>query len=251
MDPPKEMRAKIVDVLHRALEPFPEWLAGEEPPKFDRRAFFGSRTVYYPGSGDDCQPVKLCSRAHAAHAFVYVDYGVSKDTLAKRLGDPAKGLCGYAVTHTEDVSKDVLPPEGWVSHPKTLKADDFRCVKPPFAWFVVFDRRNGGEDHGPQRLAILFIGDDGIASYDWLYCQEDGTQNPFLVVIKDHGMGGNYNKFGSGGLLEHIVQMYQVGPEYLLVGENTDPWFGYADTGAAAEPGGMWSDPRQLFYRIE
>ena len=231
----------IVDILRRTPEPFPEWLAGEKPPKFDRRAFFGSRTVYYPGSGNDSQPVKLCSRAHAAHAFVYVDYRVEWEDLAERLRDPAQGFRGYAVTHTEDVSENILRPTDRLPHARSSVT--------PFARFAVLDRRNGGEDHGPQRLAILLIGVDGIASYGSLYCQEDGTRNPFLVVIQDHGFGGNYDKFGRGGLLARNVLKCRVWPEYLLVGDNTEPWLGYEDTGAAEEPGGMHAHPRRLFYR--
>ena len=85
----------------------------------------------------------------------------------------------------------------------------------PFGWFVALDRQGGGEDHGPQRLAILFIGGDGIASYDALYCQRDGTPPAFLAVIQDHGFGGNYNRFGQDGLLETVLEP---GEEAAIVG---------------------------------
>ena len=45
----------LIAVLQQDPEPFPEWLR-ELSPAFDRAAFFGSRTVYYPGSGADGQP---------------------------------------------------------------------------------------------------------------------------------------------------------------------------------------------------
>ena len=50
----------IITVLQRNPEPLPEWLR-EASPRFDRTNFFRSRTVYYPGSGSDGQPVKLCA----------------------------------------------------------------------------------------------------------------------------------------------------------------------------------------------
>ena len=40
----------LIAVLQQDPEPFPEWLR-ELSPAFDRAAFFGSRTVYYPGLG--------------------------------------------------------------------------------------------------------------------------------------------------------------------------------------------------------
>ena len=74
-------RPTIVNVLGRDPEPLPEWLANDNPPRFNCDNFFGSRTVYYPGYGDDGQPVELCNRSHAAHTFIYVDHGVGQDTL--------------------------------------------------------------------------------------------------------------------------------------------------------------------------
>ena len=70
----------IVDILRGDPEPLPEWLTSQCPPRFDREAFFGSRTVYYPGSGDDGQPVKLCALSRASHCFIYVDQAVSRET---------------------------------------------------------------------------------------------------------------------------------------------------------------------------
>ena len=72
----------LVATLQQCPESPPQWLQ-QPSPTFDRASFFGSRTVFYPGSGDDGQPVKVCARAHAAHAFIYVDYGVSQKKAGK------------------------------------------------------------------------------------------------------------------------------------------------------------------------
>ena len=244
----------IVDTLRRDPEPLPGWLDGDSPPRFDRETFFASRTVYYPGSGDDGQPVELCALSHAAHSFIYVDQAVDRDTLLERLNDREKGFRGYAIVHQESVSGDVLRPSGWTSHVSEEEARasaHFRdSFVEPFGWFVALDRQGGGEGHGPRRLAILFIGGDGIASYDALYCQRDGTPPAFLAVIQDHGFGGNYNRFGQDGLLELVAGRTDVRPNFLLVGENSGPWTGYADTGASPEPGGSGAHPRRLFCRV-
>ncbi len=243
----------IVDILRNDPEPFPEWLAAS-PPRFDREKFFACRTVYYPGSGDDGQPVKLCALAHAAHAFLYVDQSVERETLAETLRNPERGLRGYAVVHQEQLTEDRLRPGGWTPHVSPEEAQRSTRFKDsfavPFAWFVAFDRQEGfGDDHGPERLAILFVGGDGVASYDALYCQEDGTPPPFLAVIQDHGFGGSYTSFGDGGILARIARERRILPAYLLVARNSRPWSGYADTGAIAEPGGMHAHLRRLFRR--
>lgn len=55
----------IVEVLENEPEQLPEWLAGNKPPQFDRKQFFASRTVYYPGCGDDGQPSPVTMRCTA------------------------------------------------------------------------------------------------------------------------------------------------------------------------------------------
>ena len=121
----------------------------------------------------------------------------------------------------------------------------------PFGLFVVLKRKDGrGEDHWPHRLAILFIGGDGFTRYDALYCQRDGTPPPYLAVVQDDGISGNYDRFGRDGLLERIARRCSVRPEFLLIGEPSESWTGYENTGASPEPGGMNARPRRLFRRV-
>ena len=244
----------IVEILRRDPEPLPQWLTNQSPPRFNRETFFASRTVYYPGSGDDGQPVKLCAQSHAAHSFIYVDQAVDWDTLCNRLNDPEKGFRGYEIADHEPVSEHELRPGGWTPH---VTADGARNASrfrdsfvQPFGRFVALDRQGDDEGHGPRRLAILFIGGDGIASYDALYCQKDGTPPPFLTVVQDHGFGGNWDTFGRGGLLERIARRRSVLPRFILLADNSEPWQGYLDTQATAALGGSAAQPRRLFRRV-
>ncbi len=245
----------IVDVLQcEPKETQPEWLYAHTPPRFNRNAFFGSRTIYYPGSGDDGQPVKLCALSHVAHAFVYVDQGISWNTLSEYLADQDRGFRGYKLLHDEDISQNQLRPGDWTQHIKREEVENsnfFRTsfVK-PFARFVVLERQGDDEDHGPWRIAILFIGGDGFASFDALYCQEDGVPPPFLIVVKDHGFGENWDRFDHGGLLERIACRTGVLPKFLLVADCSDPWSGYTGPESDPEPGVQHGNPRSLFRRI-
>ena len=243
----------IVDILQREPETQPDWLHAHKSPRFNRNEFFRSRTVYYPGSGDDGQPVKLCALSRAAHAFIYVDQDVDWNTLSKYLTDPEQGFNGYVLAHHEKVTEKDLQPGGWIRHiekDEAQGADGFQTsFTKPFAHFAVLDRQHEDEEHGPRRFAILFIGGDGFASYDALYCQEDGTPPPFLAVIQDHGFGGNYDRFDRGGLLERIARRTRVLPEFLLVADCSTPWSRYTDTGADTEPGGQHGHLRSLYRR--
>ena len=244
----------IVDVLEQDPEELPGWLRADSVA-FNRDNFFNSRTLYYPGYGDDGHPVSLCNRSHAVHAFVYVDYGVDHKTISGRVHNSNEGFRGYEVVYEEEVTEDTLRPGGWTQHvnPADLPDDRYRFVDKlfkPFAWFVVLQRDEEYYDaHGPERIACLFIGGDGHATYDALYCQDDGTPAPFLVVIQDHGSGGNYDEFGQGGILERIARQCGQLPQWLLVGKNTEPWRDYEECEADAEVGGMWAFPRRLYSR--
>ena len=244
----------LVAVLQQFPEPFPDWL--QQPSlRFDRARFFNSRTVYYPGSGNDGQPLSVCAQAHAAHAFVYVDYGVPLTDIRDRIhGIGDTGFRGYKVEHEEEVEQSVLHPGGWIPHIewRELREQTERHIQ-PFALFAVFVRDDEHDrTHGPERFAVIFLGGDGFATYDALYCQADSTPAPFLVVLQDHAFGGNHDRFGAGGLLERVATKCGVLPEWLLagaVGDRYEPWSGYRDIGAAPRPGGMHSIPRRLFLR--
>ena len=250
----------IVDILKLYREPVPTWL--RQPfVEFNREQFFGFRTVYYPGSGDDGQPIKLCARAHVAHTFVYVDYGVSEAEVTENLCNNERKFRGYSVKHSESLDEAIVFPQGfearrpYFSQP-LLYGNEYTATQ-PFVRFVVLHREdNFDETHGPERLAVMFIGRDGHATYEVLYCQNVSTPKPYMVVVQDHrAFTVNCSPFGMDGRLSKIAQECNVFPKWLLIGsrsspkngEYTVPWNNYQDTGATPEPGGQKATPRRLF----
>ena len=241
----------IVEILKKSQESLPDWLASDAPPTFDRKKFFDSRTVYYPGSGiEDGGPVELYNRSHAAHTFLYVDQCFKWKMIDEHLSHRKSGFRGYEVVCRQPIAEDDLRPNGWsphVSEQEVAGADKwahtFTC---PFGWFVVLKRTCGGKDHGPRRFAILFICGDGFAWYDALYCQRDNTPPPYTVVVQDHISGCNYDRFDRDGLLERVARRCNVQPKLLLVGNPSKPWTDYEDTGARRDCG---TSKRRLFRR--
>ena len=244
----------IVEVLSNNPEPYPNWLQNTPTP-FNRDRFFSSRNVVYPGSGDDGQPVKFCAQAHAAHTFVYADYGEDRETIEEWLHHPQHRFRGYTIIHVEELTESDLVPEGWIPNinyaqiPYYQNSNNEQFV--PFEFYVVFEREDGyDERHGPERIAGLFIGGEGFATFDKLYCQKYEVADPYLILIQDYGcscVNIPGQKFGRGGLLETLAEECDKRPTWLLVGEDSIPWCGYDDTGAVPEPGGMGPYPRSLF----
>ncbi|MBI3147470.1 MAG: hypothetical protein HYZ17_03035 [Betaproteobacteria bacterium] len=244
------------EYLREKREAMPDWLAQfTNGNAFPRQAFLSSRIVYYPGSGTDGHPVKLFGSAHAAHCFVYVDYGRTQAELEKTLEHPEHGFLGYHRLARVPLRESDLVPNGWRSHlaPDELNiasALNFASVADaPFGFLEVLERNPDlAEEHGAKRLAILFLGADGIASYDALFCQGHEQRPPFAVVLVDHGFGGNYERFGRDGLLERIAQRCGVFPEFLLVAEYTQAWTGFERVPAVErDRGGMHNERRYLF----
>jgi hypothetical protein len=218
------------DFLRGYREEIPSWLKSFGGLKRSElfHHFLGSRLVFYPGSGYDGGPVATFNSAHAAHCFVYVDYLISKAKAVAELESHVRGFHGYRSLARIDLTKNDLGSRDWVRHAR--REDGRPWVEPvsPFGLIEILEREQNFDDsHGAERFAILWMGCDGFAAFDALFCQNNHVPPPFCIVIQDHGFGGNYNKFGAGGLLERLAQRTNVFPEFLLVGDNTTPWENY------------------------
>lgn len=247
----------LYEYLRGLPEEMPAWLEQfRDGDRFSRQQFFGSRVVYYPGSRSDGHSVKVFGSTHSAHSFVHVDYDFGQDALNAELGHPQRGFRGYHKLSRCELCEKDLVPNGWTPHVDARNIQraesGFATVRDnPFGFLEVLERDSNLDDnHGARRLAILFLGADGIATYDALFCQGLGHSVPFAVLLQDHGFGGNYNRFGRGGLLESIARGCDIVPQWLLVAENTAPWQGFRRvTNVEGDRGGMHSDHRFLYSR--
>lgn len=247
----------VYEYLRRQRQDLPRWLDRHSPSDgFSREEFFTSRVVYYPGSGTDGHPVKLFGSTHSAHCFVYADYVVTQRDVETQLAHPHHGFRGYHTLARVQLRERDLVPNGWTAHVHTGEVPPdalrFAAVAPsPFGFLEILERdQTLGEDHGARRLAILFLGADGIATYDALFCQGRGDSPPLAVLLQDHGSGCNYNSFGRGSLLERIAMRCHVLPPWLLVAENTHAWQGFERVPEVdGDAGGMHAMLRFLYER--
>ena len=216
----------------RALgTPVPAWLLDYQPGQaFQREEFFRSRIVYYPGCGSDLRPVRVFGLTGSAHVFIHADY---IHRFRRDCDDLHCGLRGYRVLDRRDLELDALMPRPWTPHASPDEArsspDGFVRTE-PFASLVVLEREAGcPETEGPARLAIVWLGFDGIAAYDALFCQTHSFGPPFALMLQDHGFGGNYDRFGGGGLMDLIARRSRCRPEWLMLGPRTEVWDGYRE----------------------
>ena len=211
----------------------PNWLKKYDPnnkPTF-HTVMFGGRNLYYPGSGYDGQPIKTFNRAHHLHKYFYIDYGIDKDEIIKELSRN-NALKGYKKIDMIEYREEDLTPNGWQPHYQPTERDvqimedfDIRANN-PYCLVFIFERMEGYSfKHGCERFAVVCIKGDGIATYDALFANKNKA--PDVLVLQDHGFGGNYNVFGRGGALEQIAKETDCFPEYILCADNTNIWEGY------------------------
>lgn len=229
-------------------EYMPSWLTNVESEAADVlslcRKFLSSRLVFYPGSGSDGDPIAVFNRSRAAHCFVHVDYGMTRDTLEYEL---KTGFRGYdSLLRVELREADLV--SDWVRHiPPADSCPPFRPVS-AYGFIEIYERRAEFDDtHGAERFAVLFLGADGYAAFDSLFCQENEVPAPFCIVLQDHGFGGGYGSFGRGGMLEKLAIMSHARPCLLLVGQGTEPWKDYRRCDAEPVNMGEHRQPRYLF----
>ena len=243
---------KTMKEFLRNCTEMPQWLANyRSGEKLELAAVKRTECVFYPGSGNDGQPIHTFNAAHAAYLYIYADYMLIREDLEKQLAEtPFKGYKQIGI-HTLDL-KQLAP--SWHPHiritPELL--EDMRRFSniEPYCFMSVFERQeNFTDEHGAKRFAVIFIGGDGIATYDAIF----GNKNmvaPLAVVLQDHGFGGNYNGFGRSSLLEEIAIKSNVFPRLLLVGTVcTEEWNGFYPLKAPGVLGGMYREKRQLFSR--
>ena len=209
------MPESILDYLHRVhREPVPGWL---EKGDFLLDRFFESRTVYYPGAGDDGSPIKLFNRSHSAHCFVWVDRCYDFDELRREEGSEGLGLDGYEICHVHQT--DIV-----------IRTDYGPPVANPSCHMVVYERGPYlGDEHGAERLALLVIRAEAHSAYEQIYGDRFRGNPPFAVVLQEC-MGGLPDCRLFGGLRSLMYEAAKKNglPGFLLVGtDNTSPWPGY------------------------
>jgi len=219
------------EYLKGLRDPMPHWLeAYEKGQALDVRVFLGSRVVFYPGSGFDGQPIKLFGGTHVSHCFIYADYVREPEAVTTELADPRYGFRGYSLFDRIFLKEKDLTPFGWKQHlsREELGEAHYRFASvTPYGFIQILSRDEGFDvDHGPERLAILFLGADAVATYDDLFCQPEATP-PFAMVVQDHGWGGQYTPFDDSGLLKRLATRMDRFPKYLLIATNTQAWSGY------------------------
>jgi hypothetical protein len=97
----------------------------------------------------------------------------------------------------------------------------------PYCFTEILERNADCDDSwGSERFALTLLFADGIATYYNLFCREY-NKAPWIMLLQDHGFGGNYDRFGKNGLLDAIIHKNNIRPTFVICDECTRIWDGY------------------------
>lgn len=195
--------------------------------------------LYYPGAGTDYGPLIRFSGPTEVKTVIYADYGMEKEPVIQFLSS----IPGWSVGPMSDLQPlDLGLVASW---------EQFWPVNPKSRKFA-----NPASAFGLR--AKLVRQQDGV-SVDFIYLATEAVQTyanlllaglrPTIMVLQDHGFGGNWTQFGGNAeLFKHAKGAL---PRYLLVGQNTEVWPGYAPvSGGRVDAGQMHAFERVIFELI-
>ena len=241
----------------------------EEPPAWLENYLHGgqitfkdimsSRVGYYPGSGYDGTLMKVGNKSHSVHSFLYVDYMLKRKDLEDHIAKENSILGYHPIGEIEWQESDLMPngqyPIDFNIRPKhAIDGNPNTFVDPnekPYCFSLILERdEDKDETWGAEHFVVTFLFADGIATYYQLFVKEY-AKAPWLFLLQDHGFGCNYDEFGSGGILDKIIQKNHCYPQFVLCATNTRIWSGYELLPDVATVfGGMHNHERQLFQFI-
>ena len=198
----------------------PKWLMEIDDPAncdFPQQELLQG-SFYYPASWVDGKPVACF--AGNFFSFVYTDCGMTKAALHEEIQQ--RGFKGYEPLGCRPVSWEELTPNGRSPakfDPSSSKYSDW--IKPPFCEWYIFERQDGfDETHGPKRFSLLFLCEDGVNAFQWLYVDNKLAPNTVAVIQPGRDFyRGSIHFDNPEGMLAQAVMGNQSGhPEYLLFG---------------------------------
>lgn len=187
-------------------------------------------SLYYPACGTDGDPVQELPRlaqVGAVHSFIYADYAVGEAEVLRQLHDPKLGFKGYRVVFTRPLPEEALAQQGWLPLAVGRRDGDPNryddAFKPSFILWAVFERDGSKmlrEPWGPERFSLLYIGRDGVETYQNLFNQNHCRPKVIAVIQPGTAFGHNWTDFNrADGILCRMLHQNPAGlPEFLLEG---------------------------------
>lgn len=181
-------------------------------------------SFYYPSCGFDGGIVKDCNtlgRDFGINSFIYCDYATGEKAFRKEQNT----FLGYHILGSRSVTHLELIPNGWQPQfPPKFNLEEYQRYRDtwkPFINWVVYERDDNRDDnHGQKRFSLLYLGGEGIATYQALYWSNRTSPKAFAIIQSGEGFGFNWTDFRKkDGELAWVVNNNPFGhPEIIYYG---------------------------------
>lgn len=197
------------------------------------------RSLFYPGSEFDFDVIKYFIETSKIGNFYYCDYGIDKQILLEKLRTYFVKI-GFAVA----LQCQLFPPhfnsKTWEDFwNKGKYIEDGKILIGDISFINEYKIFNG-----KTSFKLTYFGTEAIATYKILL---ENRILPDLLVIQDHGCGGNWTYFSQGSLLETLSKEYNLYPSYILIDKNQNVWNNYDKISETVGRFGMHQDERVLY----
>jgi hypothetical protein len=181
-------------------------------------------SLYYPSCGFDGGVVKDCNTVASdlgIVSFIYCDYATGKDAFL----EAQNTFLGYHLLGCRDVTHSELIPNGWnpILPPGIDKKQymQYKADWKPFIMWSVFERdKSRDKSHGPDRFSILYLGGEGVATYNALYWTNNISARAIAIIQPGTAFGMNWTNFcDENGALAWMINNNPAGkPEIFYYG---------------------------------
>jgi len=159
-----------------------------------------ANSLYYPACDTDGGVVKDCNTLNKAlgiENFIYCDYTSGEE----RFNETINSFRGYKAIAVRNLRPNDITPNGWspIMPPGTNKEEYLKykdSYKKPFAKWVVYQKESQmDEDFGPNRFSLVYIGGEGIATYQAVYWSNNAYPIALAIIQPGTGYGLNWSDF--------------------------------------------------------
>lgn len=178
-------------------------------------------SLYYPSAGFDGGVIKDCNtigRENQITSFIYCDYAVGEQAFLEQ----KDSFIGYACMGSRRVALNELVSSSWIpSLPPNIEVSaytQFKDTWSPFVQWTVYERLpTKDRSHGPDRFSLLYLGGEGVASYQALYWSNQQRPKALAIIQPGHAFGLNWTDFtDQGGPLNWVVRNNPAGVPLII-----------------------------------
>jgi len=199
------------------------------------------KTVYYAGAGYDLSPLQLFSKNANVEKIYFSDYFFDRDDSEK-----IKGRIDERCENVIELKPRDFNKRSWADfwHPGTIANEMF--YHPDTAWGRLIRINQSLQLN--KYFDFYYLGTEGVQTAEILI---ENKIIPDVLVIQDHGFGGNWAEFGGVDSPLYKVMKNNL-PEYILSNpDNEMLWPGYKQVTETYNPGLPDANPMQLMNQRE